>query len=101
VIGYRFDEIAPMNRIREVRCPVLLAHGRDDRVVPIGDMQLIVNHAAAGTPVRILPVEEAGHDSVEAFQRHADRLIESIEDSPGHSQHPAPSRMPTGQTSGA
>jgi len=79
VIGYRFDEIAPMNRIREVRCPVLLAHGRDDRVVPIGDMQLILANAPADCPVEILEVAGAQHDSVDRFEEHADRLIAFIE----------------------
>ena len=78
VIGYRFEDIAPMNRIRQVRCPVLLAHGTHDRVVPISDMQLIEANATAHQRVRVIAVEEAEHDSVERFQQHADLLLDFI-----------------------
>jgi uncharacterized protein len=79
VIGYRFDDIAPMNRIPYVRCPVLLAHGTEDRVVPISDMRLIQMNTNGQYPVRVIAVEGAQHDSVELFQQHADRLLEFIQ----------------------
>lgn len=41
VIGHRFDDIAPCNTIRRVRCPVLLAHGTDDVTVPVSDARAI------------------------------------------------------------
>jgi uncharacterized protein len=78
VIGFRFDDIAPMNRIPLVHCPVLLAHGSEDHVVPISDMRLIEANAGNERPVRVLAVEKADHDSVELFQHHAGELIEFI-----------------------
>ena len=78
VITYRFEDIAPMNRIGHVRCPVLLAHGTHDRVVPISDMQLIEANAGHQQTVRVIAVEEATHDSVERFQQHADLLLDFI-----------------------
>ena len=36
VIGVRFNDIAPVNTIACVRCPVLLAHGTEDATVPFG-----------------------------------------------------------------
>jgi alpha-beta hydrolase superfamily lysophospholipase len=75
VIGFRFDDIAPMNRIPHVRCPVLLAHGTKDTVVPISDMRLIEANATPQRPIRMLEIEDARHDSVEHFQQHADKLI--------------------------
>ncbi len=75
VIGFRFDDIAPMNRINHVRCPVLLAHGTADTTVPIGDMHLIEASATAERPVQVIAIEGAKHDSVENFQQHADKLI--------------------------
>ncbi len=80
IIGYRFDDIAPMNRIPHVHCPVLLAHGTKDRVVPISDMHLIEANTSAERPIRILPIEGAQHDSVELFQQHAGRLLQFIQD---------------------
>lgn len=41
VIGHRFDDIAPCNTIRRVRCPVLLAHGTEDVTVPVSDARAI------------------------------------------------------------
>ncbi|MEJ2611776.1 MAG: alpha/beta fold hydrolase [Candidatus Thiodiazotropha sp.] len=79
-IGFRFDDIAPMNRIRHVRCPVLLAHGTDDQVVPISDMQLIGENATRQHQVRIIPIEGAQHDSVELFQQHAGMLLDFIQE---------------------
>ncbi len=79
VIGFRFDDIAPMHRISRVACPVLLAHGTEDRVVPISDMQLIQDGAEPNKAVTLLPVEGAGHGSVEVFQQHALSLISFIQ----------------------
>jgi alpha-beta hydrolase superfamily lysophospholipase len=78
VIGFRFDDIAPMNRISLVQCPVLLAHGTHDRVVPISDMHLIQASAAGDEPVTVMPIEGAGHGSVERFQEHAETLVAFI-----------------------
>jgi len=78
VIGYRFDDIAPMNRIRFISCPVLLAHGTEDQVVPISDMHLIVRNAGLDADIRIIEIEGAKHNSVRQFQEHADLLIEFI-----------------------
>jgi alpha-beta hydrolase superfamily lysophospholipase len=78
VFGFRFDDIAPMNRITHVRCPVLLAHGNADTTVPIEDMHLIEASATPERPVQVIAVEGAKHDSVEHFKLHADKLIEYI-----------------------
>lgn len=46
VIGTRFDRIAPVNTIRTVHCPVLLAHGTEDPTVPVEEAQQIYAHRA-------------------------------------------------------
>lgn len=79
VIGFRFNDIAPMNRIQHVHCPVLLAHGTNDQVVPIEDMHRIVNEASPDQNIKILAVEGATHDSVEHFKRHAKALMEWVQ----------------------
>jgi pimeloyl-ACP methyl ester carboxylesterase len=78
VIGYRFDEIAPMNRIRHIRCPVLLLHGTEDRVVPISDMRLIEQNALPENNVHVVAIEGAHHNSVDRFRQHANYLINFI-----------------------
>ena len=78
VIGYRFDDIAPMNRIRYIRCPVLLAHGTEDGVVPISDMRLIEQNALPENNVHVVAIDGARHDSIDQFQQHANYLIDFI-----------------------
>ena len=78
VIGFRFDEIAPMNRIRHISCPVLLVHGTEDSVVPISDMRLIEQNALLENSVHVVAIEGAHHNSVDQFQRHTNYLIAFI-----------------------
>ncbi len=78
VIGFRFDDIAPMNRVAHVQCPVLLAHGTADTVIPISDMRLIEASATEERPIKVIAVEGAEHDSVEHFQQHAELLMDFV-----------------------
>jgi dipeptidyl aminopeptidase/acylaminoacyl peptidase len=73
-IGHRFDAIAPLNTIRNVRCPVLLVHGSEDRSVPVSDAEAI--HAQrAHRRVELLTLPGAEHDSVEHIERHGAELV--------------------------
>ena len=82
VIGYRFDDIAPMHRIPHVRCPVLLAHGTDDPVVPIDEMRLIGASAAPEQSVQMLEIPGARHASLNLFKQQTGRLIAFIREVP-------------------
>ncbi len=44
VIGARFNDIAPMNTLPRVPCPVLLLHGRQDDLVPVMDARQLWQH---------------------------------------------------------
>ncbi|MEX0386972.1 alpha/beta hydrolase [Spiribacter onubensis] len=60
VIGFRLDAIAPVNVIRHIHVPVLIAHGRRDRVIPPEDAEAL---ARAGDPATTRLVWlEGGHD---------------------------------------
>mgnify|MGYP000061092032 CR=1 FL=1 len=60
VIGHRFNAIAPVNVIRRIRAPVLIAHGRRDRVIPPADAEAL---AQAGDPASTQLVWlQGGHD---------------------------------------
>ncbi len=72
-IGFRYDAIAPEKTICEVRCPVLLAHGEADTVIPISDMERIARCASGN--ISILRVPGADHDSVDELAARADRLV--------------------------
>ena len=72
-IGHRFDDIAPVNTIARVRCPVLLVHGADDDVVPLDDAHRIFaarQHDAVG-----LLVLSGRHDSFADLEQHMERLV--------------------------
>jgi pimeloyl-ACP methyl ester carboxylesterase len=59
-IGHRFDGIAPINTIRNVRCPTLIVHGADDGIVPVSEARSI--HAArSGSHVQ-LKIVAGSHD---------------------------------------
>ncbi len=73
VIGHDYDDIAPENVICRIRCPVLLAHGTADRVIPVSDMDRIASCGRKN--IRTLRVEGADHDSVDLLTANAGRLV--------------------------
>ena len=77
MIGHRFEDIAPMNAICDVKCPVLLVHGTNDRVIPIADMLAIENNCADHKP-EILLIEGAGHESIEKIKQHDRDLVDFL-----------------------
>jgi len=77
VIGHSYDEIAPLNTVCRVACPVLLVHGTADRVVPISDFEAI-NRNCGGEQTETLLVGGAGHQSMEAIERHSKDLLDFL-----------------------
>lgn len=73
VIGFRFDDIAPVNVIRHVRCPVMLVHGVSDQVVPLDEARAI-RAAARGGEARLLEVEGT-HEDFGDIDAHMPRLL--------------------------
>ena len=78
VIGHRFNDIAPMNRLRYVQCPVLLVHGTADKTVPVTDVHLIRENVKGKKP-ELLLIEGGGHESVGKIKLHAKELITFLE----------------------
>ncbi len=74
VIGHRFDDIAPMNSLCKVSCPVLLVHGQVDKTIPVSDMHAIADNCA-GQKAEILLIPDADHDSVDKLEQHGDELV--------------------------
>lgn len=73
VIGYRFDDIAPLNTIAHVRCPVMLVHGTEDDTVPVAEAEVL--HARrGGNPGRLLLVK-GSHDSYEELDKRIGDVI--------------------------
>ncbi len=67
IIGYRFDEFAPRNRIGLINAPVMLVHGTADSVVPIGSLHQL---AAAHPGAEVLVVADGGHSDLTPFEPH-------------------------------
>jgi pimeloyl-ACP methyl ester carboxylesterase len=77
VIGYRFDDIAPLNTIGRIRCPVLLVHGTEDAIVPVEEAQAL--HARCNRAGRLLLVK-GSHDSYEDLERQIGDVIVFLDD---------------------
>lgn len=67
VIGARFNDIAPLNTITAVQCPVLVVHGLQDAVVPAIDAVRLVARSGRAQLLQL----EGGHDLREALAPHA------------------------------
>ncbi|MBD1837317.1 alpha/beta hydrolase [Coleofasciculus sp. FACHB-501] len=55
-----FDRFRNLDKIKKVRCPVLVMHGRRDEVIPFWHGEQLF--AAANEPKRFLWVDRAGHN---------------------------------------
>jgi uncharacterized protein len=73
VIGRRFDDIAPINTIRRVRCPTLLVHGAEDTTVPVAEAHAI--HAARTGEHIQLKVVAGSHDDYADLERELPALV--------------------------
>ncbi len=57
-----YTDRSPINHIDKLSCPIFIAQGLDDKVVPPSQAELIVNAAKTkGIPVTYLPFEGEGH----------------------------------------
>jgi pimeloyl-ACP methyl ester carboxylesterase len=73
LIGYRFDNIAPINTVCRITFLVLLVRGRDDETVPVDDARRIADRCHA-PQLRLLVVRGAGHGSTDQNQGNAGDL---------------------------
>jgi pimeloyl-ACP methyl ester carboxylesterase len=68
VISDRFDSLS---KIPNVTCPIFIAHGTDDGLIPFAMAQRLRD--AAKTPVDFMPVDGAGHNDI--FSHGGDELL--------------------------
>ena len=54
-----FDKFENVDKLKDVRCPVLVMHSADDKVIPLWHGKMLFEKA--GEPKRFLWVEQAGH----------------------------------------
>ncbi len=77
-IGSRFDDIAPVNTIGQVQCPVLLVHGADDCVVPLEEArQVFARRAHEAVELRVV---DGGHDAFADLPQNLELLRTFLQD---------------------
>lgn len=71
-IGFRFDDIAPRERVGLIDAPVMLVHGEADTTVTLRHFEDLVERAPEA---ETLLVEGADHASLEAFEPQIHRIL--------------------------
>jgi uncharacterized protein len=73
VIGKRFDAIAPVAILRDVACPVLLVHGRQDMTVPVEDARTLLQ--SCGEAEATLLELDGTHETFVDLERASRELV--------------------------
>jgi pimeloyl-ACP methyl ester carboxylesterase len=71
------DSFPNLKYIRKVKCPVLIMHGTDDRVVPFWHGCELSTLAKSAASVRFVPVEGADHGEI-AVMMGTDKYLEMV-----------------------
>ena len=77
-----------VSRIDDIRCPVLIVHGRHDRIVPVAQAERL--HRRAPEPRRLVVVENANHNNIALADKegYLRRLREFCDSLARPSNHP-------------
>jgi len=78
-IGYHYEDIAPANTVCHVKCPILLVHGKIDTTVPVEDA-LIISSECKKSNIKLIIVEDAGHESIEKIKMHQKELVQFLKE---------------------
>jgi len=77
IIGHRYDDIAPMNSLCKIQCPVLLVHGQVDNTIPVADVHAIAGNCPDKTAETLL-IPDAHHGSVDKLEQHGIELVQFL-----------------------
>lgn len=80
LIGHSFSTIAPLDTVCSISSPILLVHGKDDKIVPVEDARAIIKNCPE-PHITLLEIDDAGHDSVEKIEQHGSELIQFLRQS--------------------
>ena len=86
-IKARFEQIAPVNTIQKVTCPILLVHGALDIHVPIEDVNTIYKNRSTNE-VQLKIFTDVAHTSMDKIEQYADQLIGFFNDNNGMNLNP-------------
>jgi dipeptidyl aminopeptidase/acylaminoacyl peptidase len=74
--------VSPLNRIEEIKCPMMIAHGLNDPRVPVGEaMQLAVGLQQRGYDPELVFCPDEGHGFAKLNNRllFADRMVKFLD----------------------
>ena len=74
VIGHRFATFAPLSTVCKINCPILIVHGKEDKIIPVEDARAIIANCPKAH-LSLLEIENASHDSVEKIEQHCEQLV--------------------------
>jgi pimeloyl-ACP methyl ester carboxylesterase len=77
-IGRRVDDVAPMNTVCKIACPILLVHGQADTTVPVEDARAIAK-SCPEAQLTLLEIDGAEHDSVDKIEQHGFELVRFLQ----------------------
>lgn len=77
IIGHRYDDIAPMNSLCKIHCPVMLVHGQIDKTIPVADLHAIAGNCA-DKHAEVLLIPDAHHGSVDKIEQHGAELVQFL-----------------------
>ena len=73
---YPFDKFQNLDKIKQVKCPVLFIHGKKDEIIPFWHGEMLF--AAANEPKFSLWLGEASHNNI--FYDHEETYLQAIRD---------------------
>ena len=74
IIGHSFSTFAPLTTVCKINTPILVVHGKDDTIIPIDDARAILDNCPE-PHISLLEIDDAGHESVDKIELHAEKLI--------------------------
>ena len=82
VIGYKFDDIAPVKSLQRINqqtpvTPTLLIHGTADQLIPLSDHEMLCEHQSE--QVQCIQIEGADHDSIDMIEDNFNIITNFIE----------------------
>ena len=66
--------------IRKAQCPIFILHGRRDRLIPYRQSEML--RSLAPDNIRLIPIEQAGHNNLPDFPEYHDYLYDILHGAP-------------------
>lgn len=75
-IGFGFDDIKPVESVKNAKVPMIIVHGKDDRYIPVSFGEDI--YAACTTEKKLVIIDDAGH--VGSFPTDQEKYMAAVKE---------------------